>query len=32
MHSYLGGGVDLPIGSGLLVKPSVMLRKVKDFL
>jgi len=29
MHSYLGGGVDLPIGSGLLVKPSVMLRKVK---
>ena len=29
MHSYLGGGVDLSIGSGLLVKPSVMLRKVK---
>ena len=29
MHTYLGGGVDLPIGSGLLVKPSVMLRKVK---
>lgn len=29
MHSYLGGGVDFPIGSGLLVKPSVMLRKVK---
>jgi hypothetical protein len=29
VHSYLGGGVDLPIGSGLLVKPSVMLRKVK---
>ena len=22
VHSYLGGGVDLPIGSGLLVKPS----------
>ena len=29
VHSYLGGGVDLPIGGGLLVKPSVMLRKVK---
>ena len=29
MHSYLGGGVDLPIGSGLLVIHSVMLRKVK---
>lgn len=29
VHSYLGGGVDLPIGSGLFVKPSVMLRKVK---
>ena len=29
VHSYLGGGVDLPIGSGLLIKPSVMMRKVK---
>jgi len=29
VHSYLGGGVDLPIGGGLLIKPSVMLRKVK---
>ena len=29
VHSYLGGGVDIPIGGGLLVKPSVMLRKVK---
>ena len=29
MHSYLGGGVDLPIGGGLLLKPSVMLRKVR---
>ncbi|MDC0132235.1 type IX secretion system membrane protein PorP/SprF [Flavobacteriaceae bacterium] len=29
VHSYLGGGVDLPIGGDLLVKPSVMLRKVK---
>ena len=29
VHSYLGGGVDLPVGSGLLVKPSLMLRKVK---
>jgi len=29
VHSYLGGGVDLPIGSGILIKPSVMMRKVK---
>ena len=29
VHSYLGGGVDLPIVSGLLIKPSVMMRKVK---
>ena len=29
VHSYLGGGVDLPIRSGLVFKPSVMLRKVK---
>ena len=29
VHSYLGGGADLPVGSGLLLKPSVMFRKVK---
>ena len=29
VHSYLGGGADLAVGSGLIVKPSVMLRKVK---
>lgn len=28
-HTYLGGGVDLSIGSDLLLKPSLMLRKVK---
>ena len=29
VHTYLGGGVDLAVSSGILVKPSVMLRKVK---
>jgi len=28
-HSYLGGGVNLPIVADFLVKPPVMLRKVK---
>jgi type IX secretion system PorP/SprF family membrane protein len=28
-HAYLGGGVDLSIGSDLMLKPSLMLRKVK---
>ena len=29
VHSYLGGGADFAIGSGLLLKPSVLFRKVK---
>ena len=29
VHSYLGGGADLAVGGGFIVKPSVMLRKVK---
>ena len=29
VHAYLGGGADLPIGGDFLIKPSVMLRKVK---
>ena len=29
VHTYLGGGVDLAVSNGVLVKPSVMLRKVK---
>jgi type IX secretion system PorP/SprF family membrane protein len=29
VHSYLGGGVDLPIGDYFIIKPSIMLRKVK---
>lgn len=29
IHTYLGGGLDLPVGANLFVKPSVMLRKVK---
>ena len=29
MHSYLGGGADLAVDGGFIVKPSVMLRKVK---
>lgn len=29
VHSYLGGGADIAISSGLLLKPSIMLRKVK---
>ena len=28
VHSYLGGGLDLPISKVLLLKPSVMIRKV----
>jgi type IX secretion system PorP/SprF family membrane protein len=29
VHSYLGGGADFAVGSGLLLKPSVLFRKVK---
>jgi len=29
VHTYLGGGVDLAVSNGILVKPSVMIRKVK---
>ena len=29
IHAYLGGGVNLSLGSDLLLKPSVMFRKVK---
>ena len=29
VHTYLGGGVDLAVSNGVLVKPSVMIRKVK---
>jgi len=29
VHAYLGGGADLPVGGDFLIKPSVMLRKVK---
>jgi type IX secretion system PorP/SprF family membrane protein len=29
VHSYLGGGADLAVDGGFIVKPSVMLRKVK---
>ena len=29
VHSYLGGGAAFAIGSGLLLKPSVLFRKVK---
>ena len=29
VHTYLGAGVDLPVSSGLYLKPSLMLRKVK---
>ena len=29
VHSYLGGGADFAIGSGLLLKPSVLFRIVK---
>ena len=29
VHSYLGGGADLAVGGGFLIKPSIMLRKVK---
>ena len=29
VHSYLGVGADFAIGSGLLLKPSVLFRKVK---
>lgn len=29
IHAYLGGGVNLPLGTDLVLKPSVMLRKVK---
>ena len=29
VHTYLGGGVDIAISNGVLIKPSVMLRKVK---
>ena len=29
MHSYLGGGVDLPVGGDFFIKPSIMMRKVK---
>ena len=28
VHSYLGGGLDLPVTKVLLLKPSVMIRKV----
>lgn len=28
VHSYLGGGMDLPMNSNLLLKPALMLRKV----
>ena len=29
VHSYLGGGVDLPVGGDFFIKPSIMMRKVK---
>ena len=29
VHTYLGGGVDLPVSSGIYIKPSLMIRKVK---
>ena len=29
VHSYLGGGVDLPVSNGIFIKPSLMIRKVK---
>ena len=29
VHTYLGGGVDLAVSNGVLIKPSVMIRKVK---
>ena len=29
VHSYLGGGVDLPVGEDFFIKPSIMMRKVK---
>lgn len=29
VHSYLGAGVDLPLSSGIFIKPSLMIRKVK---
>ena len=29
VHTYLGGGVDLPGSSGIYIKPSLMIRKVK---
>lgn len=28
VHTYLGGGVDLPVSNGIFLKPSLMLRKV----
>ena len=29
VHTYLGGGVDLPVSNGIYIKPSLMIRKVK---
>ena len=29
VHTYLGGGVDLPVSNGVFIKPSLMIRKVK---
>ena len=29
VHTYLAGGADLPVGGGFIIKPSVMLRKLK---
>ena len=29
VHTYLGGGVDLPVSNGIFIKPSLMIRKVK---
>jgi len=29
VHTYLGGGVDLPVSEGIFIKPSLMIRKVK---
>ena len=30
VHTYLGGGVDLPVSNGIYIKPSLMIRKVKS--
>lgn len=29
VHTYLGGGIDLAVSNGVLIKPSVIIRKVK---